>query len=641
MTAATVAVSGEHQDLLTFLYSVPVGLVHASLDGGIELINSAAARWLMPLSPDGRLDNLFALLSVVSPDLRQSVLDHGAVAGVIVDNLRFEVRSGRRRAEPPVFVALTLSRLDDGRLIAVFNDATRQVRDERALADSEARLRGIFESATDAILMTDETQTILKVNPAGAWMFGCTEDEMTGMPLAQFMPERFRERHDQEVRAFGRSATSARHIGRTRDVTGLRRSGEEFPIDASISHLSLAGKTLFTAILRDVTERRKTEAALQSREATFAAALASMNDAVVIADAHGDLLEFNDAFATFHRCADKTECRHSLAEYEALFDIQPDDGAPPQPDRWPIPRALRGEVAGNVAYRLRRRDTGERWIGNFSFSPIRSPTGDVVGAVVTARDITAQRRIQAELRHSHANLRRLIAAQDRVQEEERKRIARELHDDLQQTLAAIRIDLSAIGDRLSVDAAQALQLVSRVDGLAREALEATRRILSDLRPQVIEDLGLVAALEEMSARFTERTGIGCHVDAPAEVGRELLQLPALASSLYRITQEALNNVAKHSRASRVEVGLCRTGEGLIQLRVSDNGVGIHSRDRRNPGSFGLLGVAERVHGLGGQWRIEGRTDQGTLIEVQVPTAPPPAVPLPGPDDFLGTADPEV
>lgn len=460
MTMTSVAAVGrDHQDLLTFLYSVPVGLVQASSDGNIELINPAAARWLTPLSPYGRLDNLFALLSVVAPDLRRAVLERAAVAGVVVDNLRFEVRGGLRPSEPPDFVALTLTRLDDGRLIAVFHDATRQVRDERALADSEAQLRGIFESATDTILMTDETQTILKVNPAAARMFGCAEGDLVGTPLATLMPQRFRERHEREVRAFGMSASNARHIGRVRDVTGLRGNGEEFPIDASISRLSLAGKTRFTAILRDVTERRRTEAALQTREATLAAALASMNDAVVVVDAQGHFLEFNDAFASFHRCTEKVECHLSMAEYEALVEVQPVDVRAGDSAEPPIPRALRGEAAGNVVYRLRRRDTGERWIGSFSFAPIRSVTGEVIGAVVTARDITAQRRTQAELRHSHASLRRLIAAQDRVQEEERRRIARELHDDLQQTLAAIRLDLAAIGDRMPTDPSEAQRLV--------------------------------------------------------------------------------------------------------------------------------------------------------------------------------------
>lgn len=158
---------------------------------------------------------------------------------------------------------------------------------------------------------------------------------------------------------------------------------------------------------------------------------------------------------------------------------------------------------------------------------------------------------------------------------------------------------------------------------------------------MIEDLGLVAALEVMGARFSERTGIACHVDAPADVASELLHLPDLASSLYRIAQEALNNAAKHSNADRLEVGLDRAGDGRIRLAVCDNGVGIRSRDRGNPASFGLLGVAERVHALGGQWRIEGHPGQGTVLEVLVPTAPPPADPWPGPDDFLGTGDPQA
>ena len=237
---------------------------------------------------------------------------------------------------------------------------------------------------------------------------------------------------------------------------------------------------------------------------------------------------------------------------------------------------------------------------------------------VVLTDITERKQAEALLVSSQADLRRLLAARDAVQEEERKRIARELHDDLQQTLAAIRIDIQVILDRLPANPAAAMPLVSEVDRLAQAAVASTRRIVNDLRPQLIDEMGLVLALKELTTQFARLTGIVCRLDAADDIEDALCDRPAVASSLYRITQEALNNVAKHAKASRVEVGLSRTSDGMIRLRISDNGVGLREQGVHNSHSFGLLGMAERVREMGGQWHIEAPAGVGTTIEVLVP-----------------------
>ncbi|WP_168226716.1 CHASE domain-containing protein [Rhodoferax sediminis] len=135
-----------------------------------------------------------------------------------------------------------------------------------ALSLSEARLRGIFDSATDAIITADESQTIVMANAAAAHMFRCTPGALIGAPLERLIPERQRQMHRREVQAFGDTQAQARHMGEARDVMGLRTDGQEFPIDAAISHLSVGGRRLYTAILRDITERRSAEAALRESE---------------------------------------------------------------------------------------------------------------------------------------------------------------------------------------------------------------------------------------------------------------------------------------------------------------------------------------------------------------------------------------
>ena len=500
-------------------------------------------------------------------------------------------------------------------LSAVAKEFNRML-DARAL--SEARLRGIFESATDAILTADDEQVIVQANSAAAEVFRCTIDDLIGSPIERFVPAHLRQQHRQDMKDFGASTDVSRLMGRSRVVTALRADGQEFPIDASVSHLTTAGQLLYTVILRDVTERDQAHQALQASSANLQAALSSMSEAVCISDAQCRLVEFNESFATFLRFKSRADCPAAIADYVALFDVLMDNGEPAPLDQWAAPRALRGETATGVEYRMRRRDTSQTWIGNFSYAPIRSEDGTIIGSVVSARDVTAQRRAQRELESAHEELQRLIAAKDRVQEDERRRIARDLHDDLQQTLTAIRIDVGMMNHQLTVDPTKVAPMLAKIDKLASSAIVSTRRIVNHLQPQALNDLGLVPALEMLSSQFTELTGIACHVDALDTAGDASIPSTSLTTSLYRITQEALNNVMKHARATEVNIRLASSGRHHLVLRVADNGIGMSVADRKKAQSFGLMGMQERVRALGGELRIESRMGAGTAIEVVVP-----------------------
>jgi PAS domain S-box-containing protein len=242
------------------------------------------------------------------------------------------------------------------------------------------------------------------------------------------------------------------------------------------------------------------------------------------------------------------------------------------------------------------------------------------------RDVTELKQAQAALIESHADLQRLLAAQDKVQENERKRIARELHDDLQQTLAVIRIDLGVIATRMAAGSAGVATMLAGVDAHVEAAISSTRRIVNDLRPQMLEDLGLVAALEAMAGQLAQRAGMVCQVEAQPAAGDALREAPLATTCLYRVAQEALNNVLKHAQASTVRLGLEHLADGRVALRVSDNGRGIGSGEPHKPDSFGLRGIAERVRALGGVLRIDSPPGAGTTIEVIVPVPGQAAVP---------------
>ena len=492
--------------------------------------------------------------------------------------------------------------------------------DERlnALAVNQAVLRAIFDTVTDAILTTNAAQRIVEANPAAARMFGMSAADLIGAPLERLIPARCHAAHRRAVEGFGAGAEPARRMGRTREVLGLRSDGEEFPIEASISHLEVDGERMYTVTLRDVTRRVQSQAALWESKNKLEAALASMNDAVYICDGDGRLFEFNDAFVSFYRFGSRAECNRTLAEYPDTFEAFMPDGTTATPDQWAVRRAYRGEAASNVEYLVRRKDTGESWVGSYSFSPIRSKDGQIVGAVVICRDITDIKRAQAELATAHTELQKLYANQDRIQEEERKRIARELHDDLQQTLAAIRMDTVAVSERLARGHGDVDGLLARIERLSAAAIASARRIVGDLRPEMLEELGLVDALKALCSQYAERTGMQCEVTALPGAADLSKGASAVTTCLYRIAQEALNNVAKHAQATVVSVRVDCTHDGLVLLRVRDNGIGMGPTANRQKKGFGLHGMAERLRALDGHLRIESESAGGTTIEVLVP-----------------------
>ncbi len=231
--------------------------------------------------------------------------------------------------------------------------------------------------------------------------------------------------------------------------------------------------------------------------------------------------------------------------------------------------------------------------------------------------IDSRKRIEDEVRESREELRALSTHLQSVIENERTRIAREIHDELGQALTGLKFDVSWLRDQAKEDKR----------GLEREKLDATlknidaaihsvRRIATELRPPVLDTLGLTAAIEWQAKDFESRTGIECEMIQMAE------DLPVDrdgATAIFRIFQEALTNIARHAFATRVSIGLHRVDDHLL-LRIEDNGRGIETNRIPGTHSLGILGMQERVRLLNGEMSISGEQGQGTLIDVEIPLA---------------------
>jgi signal transduction histidine kinase len=236
-------------------------------------------------------------------------------------------------------------------------------------------------------------------------------------------------------------------------------------------------------------------------------------------------------------------------------------------------------------------------------------------AVLLAQSMTKELRAsEAELQLSNENLRRLGAHAERIKEDERRRIAREIHDDLGQNLLALRIEAdmlsSRTGERHPRLHARARETVNQIDA----TIKSVRQIINDLRPNVL-DLGLSAAVDWQLTEFRRRTGIQCDL---METHQDIQASDQCATALFRILQESLSNIVRHAQATRVQVVL-RVERDSILMSVGDNGVGLPPRGRHKPGSFGLVGIEERMNILDGSFEIHSVPGSGTTIRVAVPT----------------------
>lgn len=256
----------------------------------------------------------------------------------------------------------------------------------------------------------------------------------------------------------------------------------------------------------------------------------------------------------------------------------------------------------NLVYGLRRN--GGEFPVEASISQLETPEGRLYTVIL--RDATERIRAQEELA--------AYAAQaSAIREQEKTRVARELHDELAQSLTALKMDTIWLRDHRDATAAEVQAKLDGMLAMLDASVAATRRIAADLRPLVLDDLGLVAAIEWLTQNFTQRWNVACTLDIDEDM--ELHE--PYATAVFRIVQESLVNVAKHARAAQVQVSVARTGSE-VTLSVSDDGAGFDTAAPRKDGSLGLAGLRERAQLLKGTVSIASTTGQGTRVQAHIP-----------------------
>lgn len=463
---------------------------------------------------------------------------------------------------------------------------------------------GAIHAALEGIVTIDEAMRIVMINPAAQRMFGRSASQALGRDLSILIPGALRASHADHVRQFMGSDVVERPMAERGRLVGLRANGEVFPLEAAICKVDVSGdwgaKRYVTALLRDVSDEQQLTALFDQLNRRMRSLFDLLPVAIWITE--GERVVYaNRACARLFGVAHR-ERLTGQSIYALLAPVAHD------PVREKVAHALaRQEEVLTVRGKIARQDGSSRDV-DMVVAALPDLSRTLVQMVLS--DITEQSQERRDLLDSRRTLRDLAASLVDAREEERRHIARELHDELGQRLTALKLELSA----LEAPGGPSARMQSMID-MVDDTVAATRRISMDLRPLMLDDLGLSAAIEWLAQDFERRAGLRVELrlaPLPDPIPQKVL------TALYRIVQEALTNTVRHARASRVVVSMARSASH-IELCVEDNGAGFPDDPLGTPKrSFGLIGIRERVLMLGGQLSIGNLPEGGAKLVVRLP-----------------------
>ncbi len=356
--------------------------------------------------------------------------------------------------------------------------------------------------------------------------------------------------------------------------------------------------------ITDITEKKRMEDRLAASEQQYRLLFRYASDAILLFDEQSTIIEDANYSAEMLFGYSSEELKKL-----SIFDLS----AEPDKTQNTIYHLKQHNIRIlNIPKRLFKRKDGSVFAGEVNIG-IYTVKGQKK-CIVSIRDITERLKQEEELKRSEEQLRNLSMHLQKIREEERSYIAREIHDELGQLLTAIKIDLSSCKKRLSSNDKVILQRINKALSLINDSISTVKRISMELRPSILDHLGLAAAVEWYTEEFEERTGIKCTLKIrPAEFDLD----KTLSTNIFRILQEALTNASRHSKADEVFININVNRDSLTML-IHDNGIGIKEEEITSPYSFGILGIRERVRQFDGTLKIHGIKGHGTHLEITIP-----------------------
>lgn len=576
----------------------PLAIALTSIAGRVVRINRGFTN-IFGYSPQAALGR--QLSDLIVPAESQS--EHAGHAASVAQGQRVDTEGIRARQDGSRFPA-SITKVpfsapgQDNAVYAIYRDITEQRRAEEAQRAMEGRWRGIFENTAVGLSLTDRQGKFIVTNQAYQEITGYSGEELRELSYMDLTLE-----EDRPASAAAAAENWSGRLPRFRlEKRYRRKDGQIVWVRITVSRPSGSGPApeFGFAVVEDITEKRRAEVRLSGYEKV----VERLQEMIAVIDRDYRFSIANQAYLDYHGRTRDQVVGHFV--WELVGQERFDSVTKHKIDGCFQGRNVRCEMELTFPG-LGPRDL----IG--SYFPIQGPAGIEFVAVVLA-DVTEQKRAKHELQHSLQQLQALNAELQTVREEERTKLARDLHDQLGQSLTAIRLDLSALKNNPwnfhgppKID-----YVLEQVD----EAIDMVRRISTELRPGVLDDLGLMAAVEWAAEDFQLRTGIHCQADVPQtdppiDADR--------ATAVFRILQESLTNIARHAGAKHVRITLSEDA-GHLLVEIRDDGRGIGPEQIAASTSLGILGMRERATLYAGDFFI-GAAGGGTIIRVRMPTGP--------------------
>ena len=621
----------KHQQIIN--QYLPIGIVETSLDGRYLDVNEVFCRMLgyerQELLQRGIKD------ITQEEDYQADIQLHNQLVAGEIPAYKLEKRFERKDGQT-IWTDLTRTAVRDGNgnvlyIVGIVLDITERYLAEEALRESERKFSLVYDKLPFAATLTKpQDGLLLDVNETFEKTFGYSKQEVIGKTMLDLglVP-------DAESRERILAELLERDSVRGVELELSTKSNGRRIFLSNMDMVEIRGKTYVLQTDQDITERKQALEALRESEERFRAILRQAAAGIVRKDTVGTLLFVNDEFCRMIGYS----ASELVTEGKTCWDFtHPDDL---EKNQRLFNRMIRDGIPFQMERRLIRKDGSILWC-NLSVAPVMDASGNPISAVGVEVDITARKQVEASLRQLNLELesrveertaelqamnqalqksrRRLQVLSQRlvqVQEEERRSLARELHDQVGQSLIALNLNLTIIQaelskgytEQLSTRLADSIQLVIRVIALVRD-------VMSNLRPAHLDDYGLEAALQTYISEFQTRYSIPVHFE------KSTLPIPRLENSieitLLRISQEALTNIARHAKASQAVLSL-RSDEKQVYLTIEDNGIGIPPLEgAKRSRSHGLKIMQERVEALGGTFNIRSSSSNGTKIEAAIP-----------------------
>ncbi|MDP1728391.1 MAG: PAS domain S-box protein [Bacteroidota bacterium] len=483
-------------------------------------------------------------------------------------------------------------------LTIYFCDITERKRAEEKIIESEEQYRSLFENSGEAILLTTTDGRICSANPEACRIFDRSEAEICNLGRNSLV-----NLNDPRLPLALEERKKTRKL--KSELTFVRKDGTVFPGEITSNvFTTVAGEERTSMLIRDISERKKAEENLAEKEQQLRLFIENSPAALAMFDKDMKYIIASKRFVLDYKIQDRQLIGKS--HYEIFPEIS---------QYWKEIhiRCLAGAIEKSDADFFEREDGSIDWV-SWEIHPWYNTRDEIGGIILFSEVITERKKAEAEIKKAYEQLRLLTSHLQDVRDEERKRIGREIHDDLGQQLTAVKMDVAWIDKKIPEETTILKKKLKNIIRLLDGSNQSIRRILTELRPVIFDDYDLLDALKWLDTQFAANTGI------PVKFNTDLIEIKSsepIITCIFRVYQEALTNITRYAKAKTVIASVSLT-VNTIMVTIEDDGIGFDIASIQTHKSFGMLGMKERVVSLGGKFELVSSPGNGTRICVQLP-----------------------